>query len=155
MVNVDKMYENKVGDLVQARLPILPDRGSKPGSERSWREIVHWVFLNRRKTSSQKLYHKHSLHEDHVSEKCKLLIEKGLIVHTHADRDSRFAVQGRTNSAPQLSIPVVENNSLRRRVQSTPNVQADDDDERLCDSMQVLICGQQSCSLRCVALHAC
>lgn len=101
MVNVDKMYENKIGDLLADRLPNLPTRGKTEGHSRDWRSTIHWIFLNRRKTSSQKLYHKHSVHEELVSNQCKALMEKGLAVHVHADVESKFAVQRRSNS-PQV-----------------------------------------------------
>lgn len=101
MVNIDKMFENKIGDLLAERLPYLPDRGKTEGVSRDWRSTIHWLFLNRRKTSTQKLYQKHSVHEELLSTGCKSLIAKGLNVQVHVDSDCKFAVQGRNNS-PQV-----------------------------------------------------
>lgn len=114
MVNIDKMFENKIGDLLAERLPYLPDRGKTDGGSRDWRSTIHWLFLNRRKTSSQKLYQRHSVHEELISTGCKSLMAKGLPVHVHADGEYRFAVQGRNNS-PQVGsgrvLQVITNSS--------------------------------------------
>lgn len=45
-VNVDKMFEIKVGELLARRLPYMPDRGSTPGASRDWKSVIHWVFVN-------------------------------------------------------------------------------------------------------------
>lgn len=108
MVNIDKMFENKIGDLLAERLPNLPTRGKTDGGSRDWRSTIHWLFLNRRKSSCQKLYTKHSVHEELISSGCKSLMQKGLQVNVHADGDYKFAVKGRSNSPQVNSCRVFE-----------------------------------------------
>lgn len=86
-VNIDKMYERKVGEQLQSRLPHLPDRGKTAGEEREWKTIIHYVFHNRRKKSAAGMYHRHSIHENEITDVCRKLMDKGLSIHTHSSSD--------------------------------------------------------------------
>lgn len=91
-VNIDKVFERHIGEQLAKRLPHLPDRGSTPGTSRDWKTVIHHVFQNRRKTSAEMMYERHSIRADAVTEDCKRLIDKGLKVNTHNDSDALFAV---------------------------------------------------------------
>lgn len=113
-VNIDKIYERRIGEQLEQRFPYLPDRGSTAGVDRDWKHILHWVFHNRRKGSAARMYQRHSIHIDAVTDECKRLIEKGLKVNTHKEGDALFEVMEAAATSTTSSRPKATPSEARR-----------------------------------------